>query len=69
MKPIPRVVRMAPIRAKYKRGPNRYFTDDEVREIRKRLKREPGAKLAREYGVSLRTMYDLKHRASYRDVV
>lgn len=79
-KPTTRLQRAEARRRAPKRGPNRAFSDAEVREIRRRLDAthtdergrlvhdETGAAIAAEYGVSLRTIYDLKARRSYRDV-
>ncbi len=51
------------------RGPNRLFTDDEIRDIRERLaKGVPGTTLADEYECSLPTIYSIKARRTYREV-
>jgi hypothetical protein len=51
------------------RGWSASFSDDEVREIKRRLKNgEFGTTIAKEYGVSKSTIYEIKYGRSYADV-
>lgn len=46
----------------------RKFSDDEVREIRKRARNETDTAIAAKYGVRRNTIYQIKMRKSYRHV-
>lgn len=57
-----------PVEQKFKRGPPRKFTDDQVRYIRRRFKEVGATTIAREMGVSDMAIYCIVKRKTYKNV-